>query len=1387
MSVHGRFDWLVVIFLFMLLGFVSVPAYSQTPGLCEALDDCSLTWTTSGDSPWVVQKGVVYFGDSAVASGRVGNNQTSVLETSVNGPGVVTFYWKISSEAFNDFLIFSIDGVEQTGKISAEVDWQQKTFSIDPGKHRLQWIYRKDKSGSWGYDTAWLDKVEYEAIPVTDFPPSVSITSPAGDTTVSGTVSIQASASDDYGISKVELYIDGVVAATCPVASCSYSWDSINSSNDSHEIKALAYDTAGQTGQSQVTVRTSNLGSLSAEERNSLIALYNSTNGPSWNNKNNWLKKEGTECTWFGVSCNASGTHVKAINLYGNNLVGNLPAQLSSLAGLEVLNLSGNFLSGALRPELGNLRQLTVLDLSNNQLSGGLPSQLGNMTRLGLLSLSGNRLSGNLPPQLGNMTELVTLQLSQNQLSGAIPSALGNLRKMQQISLNDNLLTGSIPVELGNLQQLTQLSLQQNQLSGTIPPQLGDLASLITLQLQSNQLGGIIPYQLGNLVRLQVLELNGNQFISSIPSDLGRIRDLAVLNLQENQLGGSIPGALGNLSKLTTLHLSNNQLSENIPPELGKLALLSDLQLSNNNLTGAIPAELGDMTALSQLELYKNHLSGEIPEDLGKLVKLARLYLSDNQLSGIIPLNIGKLVGLKFLNLSSNQLGGLIPPEIGKLAELTTLELQSNQLVSEIPKEFSGLSSLRYLDLRWNALYSTDDTVLKFLANLQQKYTVLDWQGSQTIPPGDVKAVTISNSSIRVNWTPIPYSTGGGGYRVLYSTNHLGPYLLSGTTPNKTSSSFTLAGLPYSATPYFVVVQTSTNAHKNNQNSVFSDYSQEAVASTLIHDNPPAVTLVAPANGDKVSGLVVLEANALDDKGVSRVEFLVDGFKIAEDTAAPYTATWDASAYRNGSHSLVAKAYDALNQPAESGILVTVSNPAGSLYHWILPSSARVPGLFGGEWTTDLLVSNVGGAEASFTVKFLRNDSDGRNGPEAPFRLSAGKTLSLPDVLGNVFGLAEGYGAILLSSTTASLVMAGQTSTPAQDGTFGQSVPAFPMNALIDSSAPRSILGVRENEAFRTNLVLANASEVALQVDALLMGSKGEILATKSYSLLPLSMTQVNRVAHNMGLGGNVGGARLVLSTATSGGKFAAYASAIDNVTNDPRTLLPVSSPALILPSSARVNGFGGGLWTTDLTISNTGASSANVTLKFLGNNVDGRSGPEAFLTLAAGQTSTYPDILKSLFGLDSGFGAILLKSDATHLLMLGETSTPGYGGTVGQSVPAATAADEIGEGISKSILGVREDNAFRTNLVLASLTEATMQVDVQLVSADSTVLATRQYRLEPLEMTQVSRVVRDLGVSFDVTGARLVLSTSTAGGSLAAYGTLIDNVTSDPRTLLPQ
>lgn len=223
---------------------------------------------------------------------------------------------------------------------------------------------------------------------------------------------------------------------------------------------------------------------------------------------------------------------------------------------------------------------------------------------------------------------------------------------------------------------------------------------------------------------------------------------------------------------------------------------------------------------------------------------------------------------------------------------------------------------------------------------------------------------------------------------------------------------------------------------------------------------------------------------------------------------------------------------------------------------WLVPSSARAPGAGGSFYTTDLVLANPG-TEASVSLRFLGHDGDGRAGKTVSLVLAAGASRTIADILGSLFGETEAWGALLVSASEPSLVILAQTSTPQGNGTFGQSVPAFGDGERLAAGGRWTIVGVRENAAFRTNLVLANAAETEVAVDVALLGEDGRVLGTKRYALPPLGMTQVTQVVRNFGISQNVSGARLVLSTESPGASLAAYASLVDNVTNDPRTLLP--------------------------------------------------------------------------------------------------------------------------------------------------------------------------------------------------------------------------------------
>jgi chitodextrinase len=91
----------------------------------------------------------------------------------------------------------------------------------------------------------------------------------------------------------------------------------------------------------------------------------------------------------------------------------------------------------------------------------------------------------------------------------------------------------------------------------------------------------------------------------------------------------------------------------------------------------------------------------------------------------------------------------------------------------------------------------------------------------------------------------------------------------------------------------------------------------------------PTVSLTAPVDGATVNGNVILNADANDSVGVAGVKFYANGTQIgSEDTAAPYSATWDSKTIANGSVQLKAVARDAAGNTTDSSVVtVTVDNP----------------------------------------------------------------------------------------------------------------------------------------------------------------------------------------------------------------------------------------------------------------------------------------------------------------------------------------------------------------------------------------------------------------------------------------------------------------------------
>ena len=148
---------------------------------------------------------------------------------------------------------FFVNGVLKSTSTGAPWSFNWNTQTVANGSYNV---------GAKAYDaTGNAGQAETKPVTVANdtTAPVVSIAAPIGASTVTGTVVVLATASDNVAVTRVEFYLDGVLKATSTAAPYSFSWNTTTSANGAHTVIAKAYDAAGNVGQSaNATVTVAN-------------------------------------------------------------------------------------------------------------------------------------------------------------------------------------------------------------------------------------------------------------------------------------------------------------------------------------------------------------------------------------------------------------------------------------------------------------------------------------------------------------------------------------------------------------------------------------------------------------------------------------------------------------------------------------------------------------------------------------------------------------------------------------------------------------------------------------------------------------------------------------------------------------------------------------------------------------------------------------------------------------------------------------------------------------------------------------------------------------------------------------------------------------------------
>jgi hypothetical protein len=247
--------------------------------------------------------------------------------------------------------------------------YQQKTFDLSSFKGQTIQIFLQGKEDSI-LQTSFV--VDDFALNVTTpggdtTPPTTSITAPANGATVSGTTTITATASDNVGVTQMQILIDGAVAASNSNAtSLSFNWNTTSVANGSHTIVSKAFDAAGNVGTSStVTVTVSNSGGTVTELIGNGGFENGSTNPAPWtptsgviNNSSSEPPHAGSWDAWLdGYGTSHTDTLAQTVTIPANATAVSLTfwlhidtAETSTTTAfdtlnVQILNSSGTVLS----------------------------------------------------------------------------------------------------------------------------------------------------------------------------------------------------------------------------------------------------------------------------------------------------------------------------------------------------------------------------------------------------------------------------------------------------------------------------------------------------------------------------------------------------------------------------------------------------------------------------------------------------------------------------------------------------------------------------------------------------------------------------------------------------------------------------------------------------------------------------------------------------------------------------------------------------------------------------------------------------------------------------------------------------------------------------------
>ena len=284
-----------------------------------------------------------------------------------------------------------------------------------------------------------------------------------------------------------------------------------------------------------------------------------------------------------------------------------------------------------------------------------------------------------------------------------------------------------------------------------------------------------------------------------------------------------------------------------------------------------------------------------------------------------------------------------------------------------------------------------------------------------------------------------------------------------------------------------------------------------------------------------------------------------------------------------------------------------------------------------------------------------------------------------------------------------------------------------------------------------------------------LVDMDGMVLGTKTLVVEPGGLKQTNSVVQYLydSLGGETQG-NLYLESDQA---VSAWASQIDNVTNDPSLLVSkrLGATKILVPSAANTSTF-----KSSLVLMNVGLSAASVAIKAYDVNGTALGQTSSNLSIPANGVLSFSNVLESL-GVVNNFGPIEITSlNNVPLIAASRVSSTNRAGGFFEGLRYSEAS------LVQVIPHVVDTLELRTNIGINNVTDSAATVMVRLFNKDGVELGAASVTVSAKGLSQINHVVRSLLNRSDLTNVEGYIRLE-SNQPIFGWASQIDNVTNDP------